>query len=161
MNTQKKQHTPHLSTRGACNSNLKLEEIFISPYKSSLCCFKKNRFANYSRNFCKRIIIENKKNLPDYWLYKILYIYLRGNIYIMVTTTISDFRKSIKGYIDAVIENNEPVLINRGRQGAVLVSLGDYNAMVRTASVLMSGLGTSVLDAAKKQEFVEVDIDSL
>lgn len=135
--------------------------LFISPYKSSLCCFTKNRFANFSRNFCKRIIIENKKNLPDYWLYKILYIYLRGNIYIMVTTTISDFRKSIKGYIDAVIENNEPVLINRGRQGAVLVSLGDYNAMVRTASVLMSGLGTSVLDAAKKQEFVEVDIDSL
>lgn len=79
----------------------------------------------------------------------------------MVTTTISDFRKSIKGYIDAVIENNEPVLINRGRQGAVLVSLDDYNAMVRTASVLMSGIGPAVLDAAKQQEFVEVDIDSL
>ena len=79
----------------------------------------------------------------------------------MVTTTISDFRKSIKGYIDAVIENNEPVLINRGRQGAVLVSLDDYNAMVRTASVLMSGIGTTVLDAAKDQEFIEVDIDSL
>ena len=79
----------------------------------------------------------------------------------MVTTTISSFRKSIKGYIDAVIENNEPVLINRGRQGAVLVSLDDYNAMVRTASVLMSDIGTAVLDSVKKQEFVEVDIDSL
>ena len=79
----------------------------------------------------------------------------------MVTTTISDFRKSIKSYIDSVIESNEPVLINRGRQGAVLVSLGDYNAMVRTASVLNSRVGEEVMDAAQKQEFIEVDIDSL
>jgi antitoxin YefM len=79
----------------------------------------------------------------------------------MVTTTISDFRKSIKGYIDSVIENNEPVLINRGRQGAVLVSLNEYNAMARTASVLSSRTGADVVEAAKKQEFIEVDIDSL
>ena len=79
----------------------------------------------------------------------------------MITTTISDFRKSIKGYIDSVIENNEPVLINRGRQGAVLVSLDEYNAMVRTASVLTSSIGAKVMDAAKKQEFIEVDINSL
>ncbi len=49
----------------------------------------------------------------------------------MITTTITDFRKSIKGYVDSVIESNEPVLINRGRQGAVLVSLDEYNAMAR------------------------------
>lgn len=79
----------------------------------------------------------------------------------MVTTTISDFRKSIKNYIDTVIESNEAVLINRGQQGAVLVSLDEYNAMVRTASVLTSQVGADVLGAAKKQEFVEVDIDSL
>lgn len=79
----------------------------------------------------------------------------------MVTTTISDFRKSIKGYIDSVIENNEPVLINRGRQGAVLVSLDEYNAIVRTASVLTSSIGAEVIEASRKQEFIEVDIDSL
>ncbi|MCR4566283.1 MAG: type II toxin-antitoxin system Phd/YefM family antitoxin [Bacteroidales bacterium] len=79
----------------------------------------------------------------------------------MVTTTITDFRKSIKGYIDTVIESNEPVLINRGRQGAVLVSLDEYNAMARTASVLTSQVGADVQKAAQKQEFVEVDIDSL
>ena len=38
-------------------------------------------------------------------------------------------------YIDTVIESNEPVLINRGRHGAVLVSLDEYNALARTASV--------------------------
>jgi antitoxin YefM len=79
----------------------------------------------------------------------------------MITTTISDFRKSIKGYIDSVIENNEPVLINRGQQGAVLVSLDEYNALARTASVLTSRVGAEVMDAARKQEFIEVDIDSL
>lgn len=79
----------------------------------------------------------------------------------MVTTTISDFRKSIKGYIDSVIENNEPVLINRGIHGAVLVSLDEYNAMARTASILASPTGAAVLQANKGQEFIEVDIDSL
>ena len=79
----------------------------------------------------------------------------------MVTTTISDFRKSIKDYIDSVIENNEPVLINRGQKGAVLVSLNEYNAIARTASVLSSRLGSDVLETIKRQKFVEVDIDSL
>lgn len=80
---------------------------------------------------------------------------------IMLTTTISDFRKSLKGYVDSVIENNDQVLINRGRQGAVLVSLDEYNALARTASVLTSRVGADVINAAQKQEFIEVDIDSL
>lgn len=79
----------------------------------------------------------------------------------MLTTTISDFRKSLKGYVDSVIENNDQVLINRGRQGAVLVSLDEYNALARTASVLTSKVGADVINAAQKQEFIEVDIDSL
>lgn len=79
----------------------------------------------------------------------------------MLTTTISDFRKSLKDYVDSVIENNDQVLINRGRQGAVLVSLDEYNALARTASVLTSRVGADVINAAQKQEFIEVDIDSL
>lgn len=79
----------------------------------------------------------------------------------MLTTTISDFRKSIKGYVDAVIGGSDPILINRGRQGAVLISLDEYNSIVRTTSILTSQVGTEVLAAAQKQEFVEVDIDSL
>lgn len=79
----------------------------------------------------------------------------------MVTTTISDFRKSIKSYIDSVIDSNEPVLINRGRRGAVLVSLDEYNAMARTASILSSNIQADIVRAANKQEFIEVDIDSL
>lgn len=79
----------------------------------------------------------------------------------MVTTTISDFRKSIKGYIDKVIASNEPVLINRGVQGAVLVSLDEYNALARTASVLNSQTGAETLKAAQANEFIEVNIDEL
>jgi len=79
----------------------------------------------------------------------------------MLTTTISDFRKDIKSYVDSVIENNEPVLINRGRHGAVLVSLDEYNAIARTASILSSRTKDDITEAAKKQEFIEVDIDSL
>lgn len=79
----------------------------------------------------------------------------------MRTTTISDFRKSIRDYIDSVVENNEPILISRGKRGAVLVSLDEYNALARTASILASHVGTEVLEAARKQEFIEVGIDSL
>ena len=79
----------------------------------------------------------------------------------MITTTISDFRKSIKDYIDTVIVSNEPVLINRGQNGAVLVSLEEYNALARTASVLNSPTGAGILKSANENEFVEVDIDSL
>jgi antitoxin YefM len=79
----------------------------------------------------------------------------------MVATTITDFRKHIKRYVDSVIASNEPVLINRGQQGVVLVSLDEYNAMARTKSVLTSSIGAEVLEAAQKQEFIEVDIDSL
>lgn len=79
----------------------------------------------------------------------------------MVTTTISDFRKSIKDYVDTVITSNEPVLINRGRQGAVLVSLDEYNVLARTASILNSRSANDIVDASRDQKFVEVDIDAL
>ena len=79
----------------------------------------------------------------------------------MVTTTISDFRKSIKDYVDTVISNNEPVFINRGRQGAVLVSLDEYNVLARTASILNSRSANDIVDASRDQKFVEVDINAL
>lgn len=79
----------------------------------------------------------------------------------MKTTTISDFRRNLKDYIDTVISSNEPVLINRGRQGAVLVSLEEYNALARTESILSSKMSEGILASVKEQEFIEVDIDTL
>ena len=79
----------------------------------------------------------------------------------MKTTTISDFRRNLKDYVDTVISSNEPVLINRGRQGAILVSLEEYNALARTESILSSKMSEGILASVKEQEFIEVDIDTL
>ena len=79
----------------------------------------------------------------------------------MKTTTISDFRRNLKDYVDTVISSNEPVLINRGRQGAVLVSLEEYNALARTESILSSKMSEGILASVKEQEFIEVEIDTL
>ncbi len=42
----------------------------------------------------------------------------------MITTTISDFRKDIKRYLDSVTKNFETLIINRGKDnGVVIMSL--------------------------------------
>ena len=46
----------------------------------------------------------------------------------MLTTTISDFRKDIKKYINTVSEDFETLIINRGKdKGVVIISLEEYN----------------------------------
>lgn len=79
----------------------------------------------------------------------------------MITTKISSFRQKIKTYVDLVLSSNEPVLINRGEQGVVLVSLEEYNALAKTASILSSKMGSQIAESIDKQEFIEVNIDSL
>jgi len=41
----------------------------------------------------------------------------------MLTTSISDFRKDIKKYLDNVTENFETLIINRGKDSGVVVIL--------------------------------------
>ena len=48
----------------------------------------------------------------------------------MLTTTILDFRKDIKRYLDTVTENFETLIINRGKdsgkdRGVVIISLNE------------------------------------
>ncbi len=40
----------------------------------------------------------------------------------MLTTSISDFRKNIKKYLDNVTENFETLIINRGKDSGVVVN---------------------------------------
>lgn len=48
----------------------------------------------------------------------------------MLTTTVTDFRRDIKGYFDNVINNLETLIINRGKDnGVVIISLAEYNSM--------------------------------
>lgn len=67
----------------------------------------------------------------------------------MVVTTISDFRKDIKSYFDAVAKNFETLIINRGKDsGIVVISLEEYNSLMATNYELSSRLNEKRLDAA-------------
>ena len=67
----------------------------------------------------------------------------------MITTTISDFRKDIKRYLDRVTKNFETLIINRGKDnGVVIMSLDEYNSLTATQYELSSQLNEKRLDSA-------------
>lgn len=67
----------------------------------------------------------------------------------MLTTTISDFRKDIKKYLDKVSENFETLIINRGKdRGIVIMSLDEYNSLNATYHELSSKTNEKRLDSA-------------
>jgi antitoxin YefM len=68
---------------------------------------------------------------------------------IMITTTISDFRKDIKRYLDTVTKNFETLIINRGKDnGVVIMSLDEYNSLTATQHELSSRTNEKRLDSA-------------
>ena len=67
----------------------------------------------------------------------------------MITTTISDFRKDIKRYLDSVTKNFETLVINRGKDnGVVVISLDEYNSLTATQYELSSIVNEKRLDSA-------------
>ena len=67
----------------------------------------------------------------------------------MLTTTLSDFRKDIKKYLDNVTSNFETLLINRGKDsGVVIISLEEYNSLQATQHELSSARNEQRLDSA-------------
>ena len=67
----------------------------------------------------------------------------------MLTTSISDFRKDIKHYLDTVTENFETLIINRGKDsGVVIISLDEYNSLTSTQHELSSKINEQRLDSA-------------
>jgi len=67
----------------------------------------------------------------------------------MLTTTLSDFRKDIKHYLDSVTNNFETLIINRGKDsGVVIISLEEYNSLNATQHELSSKLNETRLDSA-------------
>ena len=68
---------------------------------------------------------------------------------IMLSTTISDFRKHLKEYIDKVVNNSETVIINRSTDtGVVIMSLNEYNSLLATQHELSSKANECRLDSA-------------
>ena len=84
----------------------------------------------------------------------------------MQVTTISGFRANIKQYFDNVIFTEEPLIITKGDNGAVLIPLKEYNALQRRLQILsntgaMRDIREGVLQM-KAGELIEVtDIDAL
>lgn len=81
----------------------------------------------------------------------------------MLTTTLSDFRKDIKRYLDNVTKNFETLIINRGKDsGVVIMSLEEYNSLTATHHELSSKANEKRLDTAisrlKKGDSFEKDI---
>jgi antitoxin YefM len=67
----------------------------------------------------------------------------------MLTTTISEFRKDIKRYLDNVTRNFETLIINRGKDtGVVIMSLEEYNSLKATYYELSSKINEQRLDSA-------------
>ena len=70
----------------------------------------------------------------------------------MLTTTLSDFRKDIKRYLDQVTQSFETLIINRGKDSAiVIISLEEYNALKSTQHELSSRINQQRLDASIEQ----------
>lgn len=67
----------------------------------------------------------------------------------MIITTVSEFRKDIKMYLDRVVKNFETLIINRGKDsGIVVMSLEEYNSLVATNHELSSRKNELRLDSA-------------
>lgn len=67
----------------------------------------------------------------------------------MLTTSISDFRKNIRKYLDNVTKDFETLIINRGKDnGVVIISLDEYNSLTATQHELSSKENEKRLDSA-------------
>jgi antitoxin YefM len=67
----------------------------------------------------------------------------------MLTTTLSDFRKDSKSYLDKVTKSFETLIINRGKDsGVVVISLEEYNSLIATQYEMSSKINEQRLDSA-------------
>ena len=57
----------------------------------------------------------------------------------MRTANYTDLRANLKGYIDAVVDDCDTVIINRGNgKGVVMISLDEYNSIKETEYIMSS-----------------------
>lgn len=67
----------------------------------------------------------------------------------MQATTVSDFRKDIKAYLDKVAKNFETLIINRWKDsGKDVMSLQEYNSLMGTSHELLFRKNEKRLDPA-------------
>jgi antitoxin YefM len=67
----------------------------------------------------------------------------------MLTTTVSNFRKDMKRYLNIVTDSYETLIINKDTdKGIVIISLDEYNSLCATQHELSSKTNEKRLDAA-------------
>lgn len=81
----------------------------------------------------------------------------------MLSTTMSDFRKEMKKYLDLVTGDFETLIINRGKgRGVVIISMEEYNSMQATMHELSSKANERRIDQSlekfEKGEHFEKDL---
>ena len=70
----------------------------------------------------------------------------------MRAANFTEFRTNLKMYLDDVEENNEMLIIKRGTgNGAVLISLDEYNSIMETVHLLSSKANADRLYEAIQQ----------
>mgnify|MGYP001193882571 FL=1 len=67
------------------------------------------------------------------------------------TTTITEFRKDIKSYVDNVIDDHDTIIIPRKSDGIVVMSLQEYNSIKETSYILSSDRNANRLRESLKQ----------
>jgi antitoxin YefM len=68
----------------------------------------------------------------------------------MRTANYTDLRTNLKSYIDAVIDDCDTVVINRGNgKGVVMISLDEYNSLKETEYIMSS---PETMEAIRKGE---------
>jgi len=78
----------------------------------------------------------------------------------MMAANFTEFRTSLKKFLDNVENNNETLIIKRGAgKGAVMMSLNEYNSIMETLHLLSSKANADRLyesiDQMKKGEIVQ------
>ena len=70
----------------------------------------------------------------------------------MIAANFSEFRKDLKKYLDEVEDNNEIIILKRKTgNGAVVLSIEEYNQMLETMHLLKSKANADHLYASLKE----------
>lgn len=84
----------------------------------------------------------------------------------MRTANYTELRKNLKVHMDAVINDNDALVVDRGNNtGVVMISLAEYNAIKETEYIMSSeavlnDIRNSLAEIADGKG-VEIDIDAL
>ena len=84
----------------------------------------------------------------------------------MRTANFTDFRANLKSYMDAVIDDCDTVIINRGNDtGVVLISLEEYNSLKEKEYIMSSPETMEAIrrgdEEIKNGKGLKVDLDDL